>query len=257
MQTLKNVSALAGKDFKNIIVSPMFCFIAALCTVMWSFTFMRSLLLFAESTRANFNPTGEIPNLQMTVFLTHISQINLLFIFIVPALTMRLLAEEKKMRTYDLLLTAPITATEIALGKFLGAFGVVLVLVFLSFLYPLFTRALAEFPMLPLCTAYLGVILVAATYTAVGVFASSLTQSVVLSVVMGLIFNLFLWFLSQGAENATGVIMSGFLQHLSIGDHFMSFIRGSIRVKSVVFLLSCVGLFVFLTQRVVESSRWR
>lgn len=254
---MRSVLTLAGKDFKNLLFSPMFCFIAALCTVLWSFTYMRNLLLFAESSRGFFNPGGEGLSLQMTVFLNHISQINLLFIFIIPALTMRLLAEEKKLRTYDLLLTSPITATEIAIGKFLGAFGVVLILVALSFLYPLGTRLIAEFSMWPLLTAYLGVLLVAAAYTAIGVFASSLTESVVLSVVMGLIFNLILWFLSQGAENSTGLWMTSLLEQISIGDHFMSFIRGSIRLKSLVFLLSCTGLFVFLTQRVVESSRWR
>ncbi len=254
---MKSALTIAGKDFKNLLFSPMFCFIAALCTVLWSFTYLRNLIVFAESSRGMFNPGGENLSLQMTVFLNHISQINLLFIFIVPALTMRLIAEEKKLRTYDLLLTAPITATEIAIGKFLGAFGVVFVLILLSMLYPLGTRFLADYAMLPLFTAYLGVCLVAAVYTAIGVFASSLTSSVVLSVVMGLIFNLLLWFVSQGAENATGVIMASFLEHLSIGDHFMSFIRGSIRLKSVVFLLSCMSLFVFLTQRVVESSRWR
>jgi ABC-2 type transport system permease protein len=254
---MRNIMTLAGKDFKNLLFSPMFCFIGALCTVLWSFSYMRNLLLFAESSIGAFNPSGQDLNIQMTVFLNHISQINLLFIFIIPALTMRLLAEEKKMRTYDLLLTSPVTATEIALGKFLGAFGAVFVLVLLSFLYPLLTRSVAVFPLLPLLTAYLGVILVAAVYTAVGVFASSLTESVVLSVIMGLIFNLFLWFISQGAENATGVLMTSVLEHLSLGEHFMSFIKGSIRLKSVVFLLSCTGLFVFLTQRVVESSRWR
>lgn len=254
---MKATLTLAGKDFKNLFFSPMFCFIAALCTVLWSFTYMRNLLVFAESSQGMFNPGGEGLSLQMTVFLNHISQINLLFIFIVPALTMRLLAEEKKMKTYDLLLTAPISATNIALGKFFGALGVVLVLVLLSFLYPLGTGLIASFPLAPLLTAYLGVVLVAAVYTAIGVFASSLTESVVLSVIMGLIFNLILWFLSQGAENSTGMLMTGVLEHLSVGDHFMSFIRGSIRLKSVVFLLSCAGLFVFLTQRVVESSRWR
>jgi len=254
---MKNILTIAGKDFKNLVTSPMFCFIAALCSVLWSFTFLRSLIMFAENTQAMFNPGGQTPSLQMTVFLTHISQINLLFIFIVPALTMRLIAEEKKLRTYDLLLTAPITATEIALGKFFGAFGAVLLLVLLSALYPLGTRLITTFSMAPLFAAYLGVVLVAGTYVAIGVFASSLTQSVVLSVVMGLIFNLFLWFLSQGAESSTGLYMTSILEHLSIGDHFMSYIRGSIRIKSLVFMLSCMGLFVFLTQRVVESSRWR
>lgn len=250
------ILTIAKKDFKNLIFSPMFCFIAALCSMLWSFTYMRNILLFVESTNAMFGP-GQDLNLQMTVFLNHFSQINLLFVFIVPALTMRLLAEEKKMRTFDLLLTAPISATDIALGKFLGAFGAIMILVFLSFLYPISTRLVADFPLGPLWSAYLGVILVAAAYVAIGVFSSSLTESVVLSVVMGLIFNLALWFMSQGAQNSTGYIMSGVLEQLSVGDHFMSFIKGSIRLKSIAFFATCIGLFVFLTQRVVESSRWR
>lgn len=250
---MRAVFTIGWKDFKSLATTPMFYLIAAFCTTLWSFTYLRNLFLFAERSFMG----GKGLTLQMTVFLQHISQINLLFIFVIPALTMRLIAEEKKTRTYDLLLTAPITATQISLGKFLAGFLAAFSLILISFLYPLFTLTLAHYSIAPLLTAYLGLILVAAAYVAVGVFASSLTESVVLAVVMGLVFNLALWFVSQGAQTTANPILSAVLQHLSIGEHFLSFIRGSIRVKSLVFLLSCVGLFVFLTQRVVESSRWR
>lgn len=251
---MRAVMVLAGKDFKALVSSPLFFVMSGLCTFVWSFSYIRILLEFAQRGQMSA-PGMDTPSLQNTVFMAHISQTNLLFLFVLPALTMRLLSEEKRMRTYDLLLTAPVTATQIALGKFFAAWGAALVLTFISLLYPLGTRALAEFHMAPLFSAYLGVALVAGAYVAVGLFASSLTESVMLSVVLGLIFNVFLWFVSQGAGE--GHFYTPILEYISIGQHFLNFIMGAIKLNSTIFLVSLIALFVFLTQRVVESSRWR
>lgn len=255
---MRAVLTLAGKDLRNLLTSPMFYVISGLCSVLWTYAYLRAFLSFAERTRAFMQPGMEGGmNLQREVFLMHISQINLLYVFVVPALTMRLLAEEKRFRTFDLLLTSPITSTQIALGKFLAGMGAVVVLTAISFIYPLATRAVAEFPMAPLLAAYMGVILVAGAYVAVGLFASSLTESVMLSVILGLIFNIALWFISQGMAGDASPMVSAVLEYLSLGQHFLGFIMGSIKLASVVFLVSLIGLFVFLTQRVVESARWR
>jgi ABC-2 type transport system permease protein len=255
---MRGIFTLAGKDLKNLLTSPLFYLIACLCTAIWSYSYIRMLLVFAERSRIYAQPGMDSGlNLQQSVFVPLVSFGNLLFVFVVPALTMRLLAEEKKMRTYDLLLTSPITATQIALGKFLAAFGAVAVLVGLSFLYPLATRLVAPYPMAPLLSAYGGFLLVVGAYTAVGLFASSLTESVMLSVVLGLIFNILLWFISQGAGEGSTTIVSSVLEYLSIGRHFSNFIMGAIKLSSIVFFLSLIGLFVFLAQRVVESARWR
>jgi ABC-2 type transport system permease protein len=255
---MRAIFTLAGKDLKNLLTSPLFYIISGLCTVLWSYSYMRNLFDFADQSKMYMQPGMEAGmNIQRGVFLGHISQINLLFVFVVPALTMRMFAEEKRLRTYDLLLTSPITATEIAVGKFLAGWGAVLVLTLISFMYPLFTRLVAEYPMAPLLSAYLGVALVSGAYVAVGLFASSLTESIVLSVVMGLIFNILLWFISQGAAGNSNPVVAGVLEYMSLGQHFLNFILGSIKLKSVVFLSSVIGLFLFLTQRVVESSRWR
>lgn len=255
---MRAICTLAGKDFKNLVTSPLFFIISGLCTVLWSYSYMRSILEFAGKSRMYTQP-GQDPalNVQREVFVGHISLLNLLLIFVVPALTMRMIAEEKRMRTFDLLLTAPINATQIALGKFFAGLATVTVLIGISLLYPLLTRFIAEFPMMPLLTAYLGMFLVAAAYVAIGTFASSLTDSVILSVVMGLIFNVLLWFISSGVGNDAHPLVQQILEYLSVGQHFMGFIVGSIKLKSLVFLLSVTSLFVFLTQRVIESSRWR
>lgn len=256
---MRAIFTLAGKDLKNILLSPLFFLIAGLCSVIWSYTFMRSLFMFAERTRQQGSSIAETGmNLQNQVFFTHISYANMLFIFLVPALTMRLISEEKRMRTYDLLLTAPITATEITIGKFLAGFGTVSVLIFISMLYPLGTRLVSGFPLAPLISAYAGVLLVAAAYVSIGLFASSLTDSPMLSLVMGMIFNMLLWFLAQSWESGGGTsTVSSILEYMSIGQHFLSFIVGSVKLNATVFLLSLTVLFTFMTQRVIESARWR
>jgi ABC-2 type transport system permease protein len=247
---------IAWKDIRNLLTSPLFFIIAGLCTILWSYTFIRNVVQFAENSRQNMGTENGL-NLQREVFMMHISQINLLFIFVVPALTMRLLAEEKRLRTYDLLLTSPVTATNIALGKFLAGWAAVLALTMISLMYPLSVRTVTAFPMGPLLSAYLGVALVSGAYVAVGLFASSLTESIVLSVVMGLIFNIMLWFIAQGTGSDSSPVVAAVFEYLSIGQHFLNFILGSIKLKSVVFFTTLIGLFVFLTQRVIESSRWR
>jgi len=255
---MRAICTLAGRDLKSLLKSPMFYVIAGLCTLLWSYSYMRNLLEFADQSRMYMQPGMEAGmNIQRGVFLQHISQINLLFIFVVPALTMRLIAEEKKMRTYDLLLTSPISATQIALGKFLAGWGAIGVLTLISFLYPLLTRLVADYSVGPLLSAYLGVVLVSGAYVAVGIFASSLTESIVLSVVMALIFNIMLWFISQGSGGISNPLLSAVMEYLSMGQHFLNFILGSIKLKSLTFFISLIALFVFLTQRVVESSRWR
>ena len=170
---------------------------------------------------------------------------------------MRLLAEEKKMKTFDLLLTSPITSVQIALGKFLGGFLSSMMLIAISFIYPLATAAITTFQWPPLLSAYLGLILVISIYVAIGLFASALTESIVLSVVLAWLFSLMLFFLGQGAFNNNDPLWSAVFEHLSLAEHFYGFILGSLKTKSIVFLVSVVALFVFLVERVVESSRWR
>lgn len=254
---MRAILTIAKKDLRNLLFNPLFYIIAGLCSLIWSYSYLRNFLTFAERSRIYMQPGMDAGmSLQGQVFLMHISYANLLFVFLIPALTMRLLAEEKRMRTFDLLLTSPITATEIAIGKFLAGWGAAMVLVGLSFLYPLISRVVAEFPMAPLLCAYLGLSLVTGAYVAVGLFASSLTESIMLSVIMGLIFNLCLWFVSQGVSESGGVL-SSIVEYMALGQHFSNFITGAIKTSSLVFMLSLVGLFVFLTQRVIESARWR
>lgn len=256
---MKQAWTIACKDFRSLVTSPMFFLAAGASSLLMSYSYLRSLKEFSETSMMGAMQMGGEggANIQYTVFMGHISITNLLFVMIMPAITMRLIAEERKMRTYDLLLTAPISATDIAVGKFLAAFGAGLILVTLSLIYPLGTRLVAAFSMQQLLVSYLGLALVTGAYVAVGLFASSLTESVLLAVVLGWILNLCLWFVAQGSSFFDGSDFVAVVEHLSIGQHFANFVRGTVNLGSFVFMISLIGFFVFLTQRVVESSRWR
>ena len=249
---------IAWKDFRTLVTSPIFFLTTAICTALWSFNFLRSVSRFSQmsSMPAQFRQ-GQTLNIHYHLFVDHISLINLIFIFAIPAITMRLISEEKKSGTYGLLLTSPISASSIAGGKFLAGFMVSLVLVCVAFIYPLGTRAFTEFHMGPLLASFLGVSLMTATYVAVGLFASSLSQSQVLSVILGILFNLILWLISQGAQMSDNEILSAVLEYMHVPQQFFSFLKGTVNTSSMFFFLSAIGFFVFLTQRVVESSRWR
>jgi ABC-2 type transport system permease protein len=254
---MRAILAIAWRDFQSLILSPLMHLILGFCAVLMSFFYMRNLIFFASRSRTIAPGTGEGPSIQMEIFAQHISLVHLLLILVTPVLTMRLLAEEKRMRTYDLLLTSPVTATQIAVGKYLAGFYSAMTLVAVSFLYPLGTAMLTNFQWGPLLSAYLGLMLVVAIYVAIGLFASSLSESILLSVVLGWLLSLMIFFVGQAAYNNTDPFWSPVFDHLSMAEHFYSFILGTIKTKSLVFMLSVVSLFVFLTQRVVESSRWR
>ena len=260
---MRGIFAIAGKDLRSIFFSPLFWVISGLCAVVWSVLYLIRVQQFVEQSiqmqlqMAMQGQTEGGPNIHYEVFAAHISLVNFIMILAVAAFTMRLFAEEKKQRTFDLLLTSPVNATQIVIGKFLGGVSVAWALVFVSFLYPLSTSFFAEIQWGPLLVSYLGLLLLTASYVAVGMFSSSLTESSVLAVVMSLIFSVGIWFVGAGTEMVDNPTWAAVFEHLSVGNHFLNFIKGGLSIASAVFFFSVIFLYCFLTQRVVESSRWR
>ncbi len=252
-----------NKDFKQIFFSPVFFLIAGFCCAIWSFRFIRELFEFASKAGGvpYFDPSlaqQRGPNIYETVFMNHLAFTHLLLLFIIPIITMRLLAEEKKLRTFDLLLTAPITSTKIVLGKFFAGYVVVLTLVFCSFLYPFGTRWFAEFNMKLLTGGgYLAITLLAGLYTSIGLFSSALTSSVMLSVFLGIIFIIALHFMGLVGLLLDHPVFSSVTNYLSVFEHVNLLFRGNIVSSSIIFFFIAMGFFIFMTQRVVESYRWR
>ncbi|MBS1971077.1 MAG: ABC transporter permease [Bdellovibrionales bacterium] len=249
------------KELKGFFLSPSFYVIAFLVSVVLSWSYPIQLNLFSQLLQ-NYVFQQNLPNMNQLnihygLFLRHLSYLNLMLIFVVPALTMRLLAEEKKLRTFDLLLTSPVTSTDIVLGKYLAALAAVGGIVLLALSYPVATATMTKLSWGPLLIAFLGIFLVGAAYAAMNLFCSSLTENALVAYVTSVVFNVSIWFVGIGVEMTDSQTIRQIIEHVSINTHLSSLVEGTIRTSALVFLVSLVALFCFLAERVVESSRWR
>jgi ABC-2 type transport system permease protein len=170
---------------------------------------------------------------------------------------MRTIAEEMRMGTMELLLTAPVKDWELVVGKWLGAFLFMLTLLAVTWIFPIVLNFLVK-PGIDqgiLLTGYLGLILMVASLVAVGVFISSLFNSQVVVFLISLAIVLFFW-LVRPPSTATG-ISSQILTYLNFIDHYLNFYRGTIDLSDIVYYLSLTSLALFLGTMSVEIRRWR
>lgn len=255
---MRGAWVIAGKDLRNVFLSPLFYIVAGMCSVIWWVFFWQSLAMFIKQSQISaMQGKAEGLPLHFYVVWGHFSIVNLIMIFAVAALTMRLFTEEKRNRTFDLLLTAPVTSTEIVVGKLIAGVATAWALLLVASLYPLSLAAYGSMQWGPLASSMLGIMLLCAAYVAVGIFASSITQSAVIAVILALIFNVSLWFLGAVAEGTTDPATRSLFEHLSVGEHFQSFMKGNPSLTGLVYFLSLIFMFSFLTRQVVESTRWR
>jgi ABC-2 type transport system permease protein len=209
------------------------------------------------SIQAMQNPAGA-PDLNLTdsVVRPLFGNLSTILILILPLLTMRLLSEERRSGTAELLFTFPISDWDVIVGKYLATLTVYAVMVLLTLLYPLLLWKYASPEPGPLFTGYLGLLLIGAAYIAMGLFFSSLSDSQLVAGVStfgcGLLFLIVAWispFVSPAAATVLG--------QLSILQHFDSFSKGILDSNDTIFYLNFTAFFLFLSSRVLDSNRWR
>jgi ABC-2 type transport system permease protein len=237
---LNAVTAVTRKELYSYLVSPMAYVVTAVFLLVNGFIFF--LIIASPQAEASLRPL-----LPTTAFL---------LLLIIPVLTMRLLAEEKSTGTMELLMTFPVTDSQVVLGKFLATFVVYLLMLAPTLVYVGVIRAFGGNEWGPLLSAYLGLVLLGASFIAVGMFSSSLARNQIVAGVLGIGLLLLLWVMGA-ASSVLGPRLSSLIAYLSLNDHFMNFGQGVIDLKDVVFYLSFIAGALFLTVRVLESSRWR
>ena len=236
---MRTTTTIALKEFKSYLASPMAYVVTGIFLVLTGVFFALSPSTYLEtSVRGLWNPWG-----------------SLILLLLAAVLTMRLLAEERKLGTIELLLTAPVRDSEVIIGKFLGSLGILIVMLALTFYYPILLKVFGDPDIGPIFTGYLGLFLLGSTSLAVGLFASSLTSNQIVSSVVagGILFAL--WFLGLLA-NILPEALGQVLNHLSLSYYFPDFIQGIIDTRGIVYYLSTTALFLFLAIRSLENSRW-
>jgi ABC-2 type transport system permease protein len=181
---------------------------------------------------------------------------TIILILLAPALTMRLLAEEQKLGTIELLLTSPVRDWEVIIGKYLASLVFLLAMFMLTLYYPLLLFLFADPDPGPIYSGYLGLVLYGSAALAIGILTSTLTSNQIVAFVVSAGVLLLLFFANTGAA-AVGGFWATLVNEVGMRSHFTDFERGVIDTKHIFYFLSVTAFFLFLSIRALESRRWR
>jgi ABC-2 type transport system permease protein len=246
------------KEMRLYFSSPIAYVVFAIFTLIAGWFFYNVFAYYALiSMQSAMNPMmGRDMSVTEGVVRPLFQNISVILLFLLPLLTMRLFAEEKKSGTIELLLTYPVRDGEVLMGKYLAALAVFAGMLTLTLLYPVLVAWVTSLEWGPLVTGYLGLLLQGAVFIGTGVLVSSLTENQVVAGVGTFGILLFLWVIGWAADSAGGTL-GRVLSHVSVTEHFDSFARGVIDTKDVIYYLNLIILSLFLTLRSLESKRWR
>lgn len=229
--------AIFIKEVKSYFYSPIAYILIGLFTLLTSIFFWPNLIY----QYADFNGV--------------LSTMGFILLFIVPILTMKILAEDRKNGTEVLLLTSPVSLTSIVIGKYLASLFVFLVMTGITLIYPMVLLAYGGPFTAQLVGGYVGFILLGASFISVGVFASSLTENQVIAVVIAFVSLLIMW-VAGSLVGIIGGFASKVLGWFSLISRYEDFNRGILGLSPIIYYLSFIAVFIFLTIRVIEKRRW-
>jgi len=238
---LRRIALICGKEIGTYLSSPMAYIVSAIFIALSgaSFTTYLAQTSYSDTSIRGFLETGQ-----------------LLILLFSALLTMRLISEERKLGTWELLLTAPAREYEIVLGKFFSCLLVLAGMLILTLYFPLLLMIFGDPDIGPILTSYLGLFLLGSASVAIGIFASSLTPNQIVSAVVagGILFGL--WFLGM-VGSLIPEPLGEILSYFSLSEHFPGFVRGVVDTRDLVYYLSVTAVFLFLSVRSIETERWR
>ncbi len=236
---MRNVWTIARRELNAYFVSPIAYVVTALFLALHSYMFSL-ILFFSQEASMRF------------LFGTMTS----VLLFVAPVLAMRLLAEEYRTGTIELLLTSPLRDWELVVGKWLAAVGLWLVMLFLTLVYPYFLYLYGPPDWGPVLSGYLGMFLFGAALLALGTLASALTENQIIAAVLGAVLTVGLWVL-RGAGDLLGGQVGALLNYIALADHTVDFTRGVVDTRDILYFLSVIAVALFLATRAVEMRRMR
>lgn len=233
------IAILGKKEIKSYFDSPIAYIVITIFLLISGWFFFSDLFLVNQTSLRNL-----------------FAIIPFIFMFFVPAVTMRLISEEKRSGTIEVLLTLPVKDYQIILGKFLAGMFLIFVAVILTLIYTFTLSGLGDLDFGSVVTGYLGLIFLGATYLSIGVFTSGLTQNQIVAFITSFLIILVLFMLDKVLIFVPDFFASVF-EYLSVDYHFSNISRGVIDSRDVIYYFSLIFLFLFLATRALESRRWR
>jgi ABC-2 type transport system permease protein len=250
------IATITFRELKAFFKSPMAYVISGFFTLIMGWIFFNLLVTYVENLQNLPQSMTAQWNFINAVVLKLFGNINFIFLFIAPIITMRLFAEEKKEMTIDLYYAAPVSDYQLVLGKYFASVLMGIFLISTTMLFP-FVFKTANFENFSFVyTGYLGLILNMMCYFSVGIFASSLTNNQIISALTSFIFIMALWMLSWAGNVSSNFFMMEISRYLSVVSHYELFAKGLITTSGLIYYVSFITTFIFLTKKVIESRNW-
>jgi len=237
---MRNIGTIAGKEMYTYFASPIAYLVIAAFLVMNGYLFSVILLgSRAASMTSSF------------------ADMVIILLFLSPAISMRLLSEEQRSGTIELLLTSPLREVELVLGKWLAAMAFFIVMLALTIPYPLFLLKFGSPDVGPIIGGYIGVILLEGVFLSIGLLMSSVTQNQIVALALSFGVLLVLWLLQSAGQSFGTGGGAAIAQYIALSPHFDGFTSGNIQLKDLVYYVSLILIALFLTVRSIETRRWR
>ncbi len=243
---MRNIWTIAKREYKLYFTSPIAYIVTISIFLILGILFYISII---QSSTNNF-----APEIQAVI-----GPLVTLLIFTTPALTMRLLADEQRMGTLELLLTAPVKDFEIVVGKWLAGWLFLVTILLLTWIYPIILNQLVTpgIDQGTLLAVYLGLVLLTACFISIGVAISAMFSNQIAAFFLSIGVLLVFWIIGYPATFTSGVA-ADVLRYLDMSEHFYNtFYRGIIELKDIVFYLSVTILALVLGSTIIETRRWR
>ena len=252
-----NFWAILKRELTVYFTSPMAYAVLVIFLLIAGYMFSSSVMYYAVvSLEAAQNPYMQGLNVAEAVLNPLFSNLSVVMLLMLPALTMRLLAEEKKSGTFELLFTYPIRDIEVVLGKYAAALAVFAVMLALTATYQILLAYLGKSAGGVVLSGYLGLFLSGAAFLALGLLISSLSENQIVAAVVTFGCLLLLWLLGWSSSMIKSDL-GKVLTHLSLIEHFRNFSHGVVDTVDLVYYACFIFFFIFLSLRTLESKRWR
>jgi len=254
---MRNVWIILRKEVRSYFVSPVAYILLAIFAVIFGFFFWNILGFFVfRGMEIQMRGQGFPMNVNEEVIRPLLSNVSVIGLFLIPIITMRLFAEEKRTGTIELLATSPVSDVEVILGKWLAAVVMYASMLLLTALNFLFVFRYGHPDWRPLVIGYLGLLLQAGALLAIGTFISTLTKNQIIAGAATFGVCLLLWVLEWVSSYETAT-WARVLSYMSVITHFESFAKGLLDSKDAFFFVTLIFFALFLTARSLESLRWR
>jgi len=249
---MRNIWIIAKREFDHYFISPIAYVVAFMILLTIGIIFAINIYFFIQNALQSF---GQVPDISSIT-----GAFGFLLVLSIPAVTMRLISDEARMGTLELLLTAPIRDYELVVGKWLGGFLFILTILAVTLVYPLILNGLVSpgIDQQLVMSSYLGVILVAASFLALGVGISAVFTNQVAAFFVTLSVFVFLWWLIGFPAQVLQGSASEIFRYLDMKSHFYDALNvGSIKLADLVYFFSLIALGLFMGTTAIETRRWR